>query len=287
METKKDISIRRIMLALDMTYMDDLLLKYVLFLSDAMGTIECLYLCHNIRFDFPEKAPEVLRQLNKPLPELLEEKIRRKTADSLKGVNFEVHVAQEEDTAECLKKWQKDFGADLVVFGKKVTYDGSGYLIERVMNLRIPAHLMVLPETAAHKMDKVLVPVDFSKKSAHALSKALEWGKKLNATVHCQHVFAVPKIYFPYVPVKDLKKETSDQSVRAWERFRKKYFPGESIEMTFSFHSDRSVAQSIYDHALGSQSDMVLVPSEKSIVPSTVMHLLKIDLNIPMMIICH
>lgn len=273
------------MLAMDMTYMDDLLIEYVSFLVDEEGTIENVILYHNIIFEFPDEEPEVLNKLDRPLSSLIEEEISKKT-DSLKNkVNCEIIVEEKSDTAEGLKALQKKQQADLIVFGKKVTYDGSGYLIERVMSNHTDAHLLVFPETAKHRLQKFLVPVDFSKKSASVLRYAVDWANRRHAQLKCQHVFAVPKIYFPYVPVRDLKEETSEQAQRQWIRFKKRYFPEEELEITFSFHSDRSVAQLVYDHALHSQSDLIMVPTETGITPSTVIQLLKVDINVPLMIV--
>ncbi|HHP7241144.1 MAG TPA: universal stress protein [Cyclobacteriaceae bacterium] len=285
--TEIKLPIKKALITLDLTYMDQLLIRYIKSFAEAVPELEHLVFYHNIRFDYPEQANEIIRQLGKPLEEVLAERITENVKDNIGDLSFEVKVDQSQDTADAIYEIQKLQQFDLIATGQKVTYTGSGYLIERIMHHKPKANILVIPETAYHRFEKILVPIDFSRKSGQTLLKAIELRKKINAEVSCQHVYAVPNIYFPYIPVKDLKVKMEKQSAQDWKRFKEKHLKDADYkpDITFSFHAERSIAQMIYENALKNQIDMIVVPSEAGLVHGTVVQLLNIDMHIPLFVV--
>lgn len=279
-------NIKRILVALDMSHMDDLLLQYVRFLSQSLKEVEEVVLYHNIRFDYPEEAEEILQSLDESLEDVLHQKIEEKAADYLQNVSCSVVIEENDDTAEAITHMQKRNLTDLILFGKKVSYDGSGYLIERVIYQKINAHVLVLPETGSHRIDKILVPIDFNKKSARAIYHALNLSETVGAKISCQYVYAVPNIYFPYIPVKNLQEEMKATYEKKWKSFTKKYLQNHRVpNITYSFHGERTISQIIYDHSLQQQIDLMVLPLEVGFTHNTVIQLLKIDLHTPILMI--
>ncbi len=274
------------MLALDMTFMDQLLIRYVYFLIESFNTVEKVVFYHNIRLDYPERAKYLFKDLKKPLDEVLKGRMEKLVKELPETIKYEFQVSQTDDTAHDVLHTEKKHQVDLIIMGKKVTYEGSGYLIERVMHRDPKADLLLVPETSYHRFEQFLAPVDFSKKSAKALHKCLELADTLQAEVICQHVHNVPQVYFPFIPIRNLEKEMREESEREWVRFSKKYFPGQDMpEMSYSFHGDRSIAHMIYDFAVERQIDMIVVPAEHSIIQSTVIQLLKLNMHLPIWVV--
>ncbi len=280
------LAVKRLLVAMDLTHMDTLLLQYIAFLKKILPDVQHIVLFHNIWFDDDEKAEAILESLDRALEDILHEKIDKLAKEYLGDIAYSVEITQKDDTAHALKLVQKKENIHLTLFGKKVAYEGSGYLIERMLHHKSESHLMVVPETAYHTINHILVPLDFSKKSALALIKARQMAAKTDAKISCQHVYAIPRVYFPYVPVQNLKVQTKKKMEEAWQRFQQKYFKGEpQPDITFSFHAERSVARIIYDHALKAQVDLITISTEVGVINSTLIQLLKLNMHFPLFIV--
>lgn len=283
---KKLQDIRRIIVSLDLTHMDDLLIQYARFLTNCIDGEKEIILYHNIRFDYPDEAEKIFQSLDQPLAGILRKKIEQKAVNYLGKNAFSIIVEENDDTAIAISDLQGRTKADLILFGKKVSYDGSGYLIERVVYQKVHSNIMILPETAFHRISRVLVPIDFSKQSARALYYGIDLSNSLDAEIICQYVYAVPNIYFPYVPVKDLKQEMIASSEKRWKAFTNKYLKGITPpKIDFSFHADRTISQMISDYSVINQMDIMVLPLEVGFTHNTVIQLLKTNMNIPIYIV--
>jgi nucleotide-binding universal stress UspA family protein len=286
MTDTKSLQFRKLLVALDMTYSDQLLLQYVNFLVQKVPGVEEVVFFHNMWFDDPWKAQDILNSIDQPLDKLLEEKIADLLPASIRSLKHQIHIGQHEDSAEAIVKLQKNEQVDLTIFGKKVSYEGSGYLIERVIYSQSHSHLLVVPENAYYRMDNILVPTDFSKKSATTLLKTMHFAQAVGASVTCQHVFSVPTIYFPYIPVKDLKEKYRKKSEAHWEKFRERYFGEQPApEVSLSFQSERTVPQMIYDFALKSRTDLIALTLDPSFLSNKLIRLLKQNIHFPLLVL--
>jgi len=274
------------LVAMDLTHMDRLLVQYVSFLANALPGLEKVTFFHNIRFDFPEQVAEILQNLEQPLEEKLAEKIEELADEYLDGLDCEIEVTREDNTVEAMLELQKTNEFDLIMLGKKVSYEGSGYLVERLLHRDLKVNILVLSESAYHRIANILVPIDFSKRSAAALKKAVQVAERAGAKLSCQHVYNIPGIYFPYIPVKDLRVQMEEDARKSWAKFLKKYpQTGQAEDVAFSFQAERTTAQTIYDHALTRQTDLIAVPVGQMPMQSTAIHLLKLDMHIPLLLV--
>lgn len=284
---KNSLKINRILVCMDMSFMDKLLINYVSFLNSIFPNIENIIFHHNIRFDYPDESPDWLEELQKPLPELLKEKIQIRIDKKGKNItNFEIKIDQKENTVLAIDDLVKERGIDVVVLGKKISYEGSGYLIERLLGKKPNAHILVIPETGLHRLENILVPVDFNKRSASAVKTAIQFSKDLSASLRFLHVYTVPNIYFPYIPVKDLREKMKSKTEKEWLQFKKKWLEDESLEeINFSFDPELTLVQIIYNHALERQTDLIITPVHGGLGSNKNIQLLKIDMRIPILIL--
>jgi len=277
---------RHLLVSLDLTSMDKLLMQYVQFLCNALPTLEQITFFHNIRFDFPEQANEILDSLDQPLEEVLQDKVQQQVAAYLPNCKQQIMITQEDDTVLALAEVQKERKADTILFGKKVSYDGSGYLIERAMYRGLNAHILVLPESAFHRFEHFLVPTDFSKNAAKALKETLSLASIFKAKVSSQHVYNIPGIYFPYIPVKDMRQEIEKDIQKKWGRFLSKHeLSLEKESIKFSFQAEKSTPKTIYSYALSQHVDLIVMPAEPSVLRSTTVQLLKLDMHLPILLV--
>lgn len=277
---------KRLLICLDMTYMDDLLMRYVVFLCKQYPELEEVVYYHNIYFDGPQVAEKITSGLNKPLKDILKERIATKLKKTTVPCKTTIHVQQGEDTAKEIVRTLLNEQFDLVVMGKKVTYDGSGYLIERLLHLKPEADLLVLPENAPYSHSHWLVPIEFNMRSKALIDRLRQRVVPQEKALRLIHVYEIPKVYFPYIPMKGMQQKMEDEARRNWKRFKDiKLKDFSTYTFVLRFHEDRTIAETIYDYALSEQIDAIFLPMEMSVIRSKVIQLLRLNMHIPLFIL--
>src|SRR5690606_9238402 len=82
------------------------------------------------------------------------------------------YIVKEGQLAKKVLKFAHEKSADMIVVGRKVTLAGSGVGTQRLAR-RASCTLMIIPENSVPKVDKILVPSDFSEYSKDALEEAI------------------------------------------------------------------------------------------------------------------
>jgi nucleotide-binding universal stress UspA family protein len=290
--------LKHIMVCLDLTEMDELLVRYTAFFCSMVKEVEKVYFVHNIRFDNADDAQKIILKLDKPINKIVEETIEEKIETFFKNIpsNTEHEIIVEEDgsTPGTLARLAKIHDVNLTIVGKKISYRGSGLTAEKL--LRIPyfnSSLLLVPETAYHSIHKILVPTDFSKSSKKAIETGAHLRQKNNAELSCQNVSSIQSFYFPSMMVHDLEHVLKDGAKKRWEKFAKTLtsIGEDNIECTLSFNSNKNIAQTIYDHAVRTNTDLIIVSSKGKggfaafMVGSVAMQLVQADLHIPLLVV--
>lgn len=289
--------LKHIMVCLDLSEMDELLIQYVANLCAKFEEAEKVIFVHNIRFDNVEDAQKIIARLDKPLSEIVKESIEERIDKSFlqapSHILKEIIVEEKGSTPEALAHLAKTHEVNITIVGKKISYQGSGLAAEKL--LRTPhfhSSLLLVPETAYHRLQRILVPTDFSKTSKKAIEMAEHLRQTTKASFSCQHVFSLQSFYFPYMMVRDSESELREVAKKRWLKFAKtlSHLGGGEIECTLSFNWNKNIAQTIYDHAVRSNFDLIAISSKGKggfktfLVGSVAMQLVKADLHIPLWI---
>lgn len=286
------------MIALDLTGMDQVMMRYARFLAGTLPDIEHVIFHHNIRFDYPDEAESLMEELDRPLSDLIGEEVEEQIQEHFfhKGhdsVDWELVITQDNATAQEITRLVNSQQVDLVLVGKKLSYSGSGLIAEKLLRQQaFKTDLMALPETAPHRLGRVLVPTDFSTASKRALITAQCIATATDGALSCQHVYTIPMHYFPFIPVQGFRKSMEEEAEELYRKFRNN-LPGELREVTctFTYSEDRSIAQAVYDFAIQENKDLVVLGSKgRSNIPamllgSTAIQLLKFEFHIPVLIV--
>lgn len=277
----KSTVLGKLLIALDLTYMDDLLIQYAAFLKKQLK-LEHVVLYHNIKLNEPDKISGILENLDRPLEDILRKEIEQSVGDKL-GDDYSIHIGQSDDTMDDMIAFMQRAKLQTVLFGKKLNYEGSGYLIERFISESPDINIIAYPETAHFNHSNVLLPTDFSRKSAVTIKNALEINKELESSLLFMHVYTIPNIYFPYIPVKDMKKDIQKDADREWEKFKRRYFQGMDLgEVAFSFDAEKSFAEIIYKFAVKNQINLIILPNKQSFMNNLIVQVLRRDMHIPL-----
>lgn len=287
--------VKTVMVCLDLTEMDDMLTRYSTYFSQLLSEVEKIIFAHNIKFDYPEEARELIDRLDKPLGELIGGIITEKVTDHFEAVDpapsFEVVVKEDASTARALTDLAEAEGVDLTISGKKISYQGSGLVAESLLRIAdFHSDLLLVPETAFHQISNIVVATDFSEASKAALERGLYIQKQAKAGLSCQHVFSIPAHYFPYIPVGNMQQRLRQNAEERWEEFAEKLHfadPGK-LECALVFNDGKSIAQTIYDYALREKKDLIVIGSKGKgalttiVIGSVAVRLVQADSHIPL-----
>lgn len=184
--------LKKIIVCLDHTDMDQGLIENACEISKIAGTTEITFL--NVLKDF--NLPE---SVLKEFPDLMDKALAERESeiqDLVKkyftcDVSTKVLVKPGSLTKEILSVADK-IKSDLIILGRKKTSDSV--LSTRIAR-RSPCNLLLVPEGIKLKFDKVFIPVDFSDYSTLSLKKTLLFTKELKSEVYLQNVYQVPSSY--------------------------------------------------------------------------------------------
>jgi nucleotide-binding universal stress UspA family protein len=189
----------RILVALDLSTMDKTLIRYSFWFGSSVGVKKIYFIyCDRELRTFKESFLEEDDKMPK------DERIRQHLSEVIEKHKREMVLEYEiiiDDTKplEGLLYWQEVKKTSLLVVGKKKHSSGSGVLSRQFVRLT-DCPVLFVPEDSEEKMDNILVPVDFSKNSWHAV----QMGFKLqpcfsNPPITCLNVyFAAPHYYGGY-----------------------------------------------------------------------------------------
>lgn len=295
------VAYKSILFGLDLTDMDQVILRYARFLCEVLPGVEQVCFQHNIRFDYPEEAEALLEELERPLSELIgeeiEENIDHHFLDSdggpLADIDWEVIVTEGSSTAQEIVKTANAQGAALIVVGKKLSYEGSGQVAEKVLRqVTLNSDLLAVPETAPHRMERLVVPIDFSQASRRALLAGDRIKEAVGGVLTSQHVYTIPMHYFPFIPVQGFRKSMKEEAQDQHKRFQRNLpEPLQEVPCIFTYSEDRTTAQAVYDFAIQKSKDLVIIGSKgRSNIPaillgSTAIQLLNFEFHIPVLIV--
>lgn len=169
-------SFKRIMVGLDLTAMDQTILEYVKMIKDVLHptVIYCVHSEDDL--DIPnELLEEHGSDMFKPNDENLSEQLEAEVAKYLVSDNETEIICQvvEGSSLKEMLHWSHIKNVDLLVVGKKLRESGKGVLPQKLTR-KIGASVLFVPETYEVKpIEKILVPVDMSKKSRLAIDTAV------------------------------------------------------------------------------------------------------------------
>lgn len=168
----------RVLVALDLSYMDSRLLQMTAALAPMLG-MQKIYFLHVIpEFFFPGISEEsALTHLERAVPvdEQAREHLKAQVAQvfgAMKGIETEVEVV-EGYPFQTLMHWLDVKHIDLLIAGRKEMEAGSGITARRLAR-HSRSHVLFVPDTDAADTRHLLAPVDFSQHSARSLQVALQ-----------------------------------------------------------------------------------------------------------------
>lgn len=247
-----------LMVALDLTAMDPILLRYVSFLC-TVWNIEHLYFTHNIKQyklydlydEFLEEGITVEDIVDRGLQRTIEKNYTAK-------IPHTVIITSDDYTESILSHLAEKYKIDIMLVGNKDELQGTGALNQKLARM-LDAHVLLVPEEAKHEMQNVLVPTDFSAASARCFSVAKSLVERSGGKIEGLHVYNIPSFFFPYINTEKAIDKTKAHLKEKVAQFRRRYKLPENLSFRYTDREDMSVAEAIEIHAEKGDFDIVIV----------------------------
>jgi nucleotide-binding universal stress UspA family protein len=256
--------IKKLIVCLDRSDLDETLVKFASFVASINQT-EKVYFTNVIRnLNIPK---EVLKEFPNLIENMVEE--RKAQMKSIVDANFDKNldtqialVVKEGQLSKKILKLAHDKSADMIIVGRKVTLPGTSVITQRLAR-RASCSLLIVPEGSVPKVDKLLVPSDFSDYSKDAMEQAILISEKRGTEVEivCQNVFSVPSGY--HFTGKSYEEFTAIMQTHAeinYKKFiRKIDTKGVSITPIYTKDDDEDPVEDILKKALDIKADGIII----------------------------
>ncbi|WP_114784045.1 universal stress protein [Botryobacter ruber] len=190
-------TLKKLMVGLDLTKMDETLIRYAAFLCSQSSIRQVLFVHIIQEVEIPEELKQDYRQQNVPLERSITSDLETKVSQyfaQLPQVQTEIQVV-EGKPLKGLLRGAKQYHPDLMLVGRKLHLRGSGVLPQKLLRSG-KTSILFLPENAEPVLKKILVSIDFSDCSLMALDRVLHSAlTRPDVEVSCLHVYEVPTGY--------------------------------------------------------------------------------------------
>ncbi|MUP46469.1 universal stress protein [Gramella sp. BOM4] len=231
---------RKILVALDLTEMDDHLIKYASFLAENFNP-EKVYFVHNIKkYEISDLFRDQLKELN--LEQLISEELEEKVSKFFKAdVPSKVLISEDPYTESLMNYIVQKYAINLVIIGNKSKSNGTGVISDKLIRL-LKCDILSIPENASSKLEHIWGGTDFSKETVRVFERAEFLRKKTNAKITAVHIYSVPVQFTPYLDKEEMVPKIEKHTREKFDKFLKRYHLGD-LEKKIIRGRDASVAE--------------------------------------------
>jgi len=298
---RESFRIESILAGLELGPSDVPMLSYLDFIATQIpiGRINFVHIIPRVRlFTSAEEEQSFFEEQYQRTDEL-NEQIKEKVqgwgfAKRTAHIDYDIRIG---NPLEELLNQAKDLKPGLVIIGQRKKKSHHG-ILARNLARKVNSNALIIPEQAAHQLDHILVPVDFSNHSVKALRLALNLRKWLHQKprVSCLHIYELPNLPMDRTPsrakVRGLLKE--DRKA-AFQAFLMRHFPAEvgKIEIELIQKNGEPISRHIQKFALANQVDMTVMGAlghsrvELLLMGSVTEKYLNLNQQIPTLIVKH
>lgn len=263
MEKVNENKYKVILIALDLTEMDDTLIRYAAMIGKILS-IERIYFVHIVKsLELPEDLLEKYPDLMAPLDESIQNDIKSKVASHFEDSPIAIdYLIQEGSPIDTLLKLTKVKEVDLIVMGRKKSLKGSGIVTSHIAR-KSPCSLLLVPEDFKSEIQKIVIPVDFSAHSLLAAKQALQFAENSDVKISFSHVYNVPiGFYKTGKSFDEFAAIMRGHAQKDFQQFLDKHQLPSEISCEFILTKDGKHAELIYTNAAEEKADLIMIGSK-------------------------
>ena len=286
---------KRLMVGLDFTLLDRMLIAYTGFLSRQLNIERVYFINVQKSFDVPPTVLTDFPELRVPQDELLVQRMREEVSAHFGNLGeTEVdYLVVEGSPLKKINHWAKVKQIDLLIIGRKKELKGKGILPSQLLR-SVSCCVLFIPEEVRQRLTEIMVQIDFSEASKKAMEVATYLGfNNPDVTVHCQHIYHLPVGYY----FTEKGKEEVNRVIRAYHVMQYNQFidtiPIEAVHINpiFTLDEDGDWAQTAYRTAQKKDVDLIVLGATgKTLFDSLVLgsfteKMVQVNAQIPMLVV--
>lgn len=287
--------IKRVLVAVDLTEMDESLVRYIAMLSNKISLDKVYFFNVMKNMELPDKIAKKYPDLVAPMDESTKKEIQytidQEAGNQLKA-DYEIKVT-DGNRAEKILKWAKIKEVDLIVLGRKMSSDGDGIVSGKVVKLA-PCSVIMVPEVLPENLEKVVVPIDYSDASKLAFEFSLILASNIpGLEITCLNIYNVPSGYHvsgkSYDEFAEIMKANSEESFK--EMIDGYNTKGAKIVAKFELDNNENISKKIYKFAVKEQANAIVVGSKGRTQAAAILlgsiaeKLIKINAQLPLTVV--
>ncbi|MFO7744399.1 MAG: universal stress protein [Psychroflexus sp.] len=281
--------IKKILVGLDLSNIDQQLIKYSSFFADIVG-VDKVYFVHNIkRYEISEMLEKELEDID--LEELITEELKETIEDNFTSeVEWEVLISDDPYTESLISYIVNKYSIDLLIMGNKNNEEGSGILAFKMLRTTRCQFLWV-PENATHEMKKVWVGTDFSNSSKKCFAFADFLRSKHDFELEAVNVYSLPIHFSPYINNSKINPKMEDYIDKRFDNFLRKIDYSGELKQRKILGREANVASRLKKEAYKNDVNLLMVADKGSntisnlTLGSITEDLFNRELKIPLLII--
>jgi nucleotide-binding universal stress UspA family protein len=251
------------MIGLDLTEMDDILIKKTAVFVKFLGIEKCYFVHVAKNLEIPSEILEKYPDLVAPTDESIEAMVQNKLEEFNfpKEIETEVFVEEGNHPLETFLRWAKIKDVDLIIMGRKDTMPGNGVLADGVAK-KAPCSVLLVQEKRPIKFPKkILIATDFSSHNHPIYEFAELISDELHAELIPMHIYEVPQGYSKTGKSFEEFAEIMKENAKAdFKKFVSKHNHPD-LECEFLLNEGKNPGNMILDFAHEVQADLILLGS--------------------------
>lgn len=251
------------MIGLDLTEMDDILIKKTIVYLNFLGIDKCYFVHVAKNLAVPDEILKNHPELLAPGDESIEALIKSKLDefDFPDTMDIEVFAEEGAHQLETLLRWAKIKDVDLIIMGRKEELEGSGSLAKGIAK-KAPCSVLLLQERRPPGLPKkIMIPSDFSDHTDLIYDFGERISEELGAELIPVHLYEVPHGYSKtgksFEEFAEIMKENAREDFR---RFIQK-FNHKELECQFILNNGEGQGKALLEEAENLGADMILLGS--------------------------
>ncbi|SDA37305.1 Nucleotide-binding universal stress protein, UspA family [Algoriphagus alkaliphilus] len=282
----------RAMVGLDLTEMDDILIKNTAVFVKFLGINKCYFVHVAKNLEIPREILENYPDLLAPTDESIEAIITNKLKENNfpEDIETEVFVDEGSHPLDSFLRWAKIKDVDLIIMGRKDSLPGHGVLADGVAK-KAPCSVLLVQEKRPIKFPKkVLIATDFSSHNHLIYEFAEQITNKLGSELIPLHLYEVPHGYSKtgktYEEFSEIMKENAKNDFKKF--VSKHHHPELTCEMLLN--DGKNPGNLILEFATKIEADIILLGSRGRttsaaiLLGSTAEKLIHVNKHLPMLI---
>ncbi|ADF53848.1 universal stress protein [Zunongwangia profunda] len=256
------ININTILVGLDLSPMDDHLIKHASFLAKKLD-IKKVYFTHNVKkYAISELFQEQLKDLD--LEQIIGDELSEKITNSFDAeVEWDTLIAEDPYTESIFNHIVNKYYIDMILVGNKIDYEGAGVLTDKLLRM-VKCPLLIIPETSTPKLDTIWAGTDFSRSCMKIYNSIDYIQEKINATIVAAHVYQIPAQFSPYVSADTMKTKLKKHSQERLEKFINRLHKPYAIKEEVLDSKESTIAEKLIECSQNNNADLLMVADKGS-----------------------